>query len=139
MTFVDRFFGGTFTGLQKAMDLTWRRNEAIVSNIANAETPGYAASSFQFEDSLRQAIDSKSGTTLAVSHPSHFPLSPVNIQSVTGEITKTADKTGIGDENSVNLEQEMLNLSENELVYETSAQLLQKKLSQLRFVIAGGQ
>lgn len=132
-------FDPTIQLLSKSLDLRAKNQQVILSNIANAETPGYAASSFQFEDSLRQAIDSKSGTTLAVSHPSHFPLSPVNIQSVTGEITKTADKTGIGDENSVNLEQEMLNLSENELVYETSAQLLQKKLSQLRFVIAGGQ
>ena len=50
-----------------------------------------------------------------------------------------ADQTGIGDRNGVNVDQEMLDLSENELMYETAAQLLQKKLSLLKHVISGGQ
>ena len=132
-------FDSTIHLLSKSLDLRAKNQQVILSNVANAETPGYTAASFQFEDALRQAIDSKEQKGLAVSHPAHFPLAPQNLQSVQGEIVHNPDQAGIGDNNTVNLDQEMLNLSENELVYETSAQLLQKKISQIRYVIAGGQ
>jgi flagellar basal-body rod protein FlgB len=76
---------------------------------------------------------------LANSHPDHIPIGPQDLESITGFVSRTAVQTGIGDENGVSVDEEMMALSENELLYETAAQLLKKKLGVIRYVISGGQ
>ena len=125
--------------LSKVLDLRSEKAQVISSNIANAETPGYSPSVFDFEKDLSSAIGKTNDLRLATSHNSHIPLNPANFNSVFGKVTQIPDKTGIGDENGVSIEEEMMALAENELLYETSAQLLKKKISLLKHVISGGQ
>jgi flagellar basal-body rod protein FlgB len=125
--------------LSKVLDLRATKAQVISSNIANAETPGFSPSRFQFEDELANAIGHKKGVKLTTSHEAHLPLGPSNFNSVTGKITIEEEQSGIGDDNNVSVDQEMMALSENELLYETSAQLLKKKITILKYVIAGGQ
>ena len=124
--------------LSKVLDLRATNEKIISSNIANAETPGYAPARFEFEKELRQALN-RNGFSLSTSNPAHIPTSAAGLDSVSGTVTQHPDKTGIGDKNGVNVDQEMLSLSENELMYETAAQILQKKIALLGFVIQGGQ
>lgn len=42
--------------LDKAMDASWLRNEAISNNIANADTPGYKRQDVNFEIQLAKAL-----------------------------------------------------------------------------------
>jgi len=124
--------------LQKSLDLRAKNQNFIAANIANAETPGYSAVKFQFEDALAQAIDGRrQGLPLAVTNPGHIATGATNIAGVEGVVTEVRDHTGIGDKNSVDVDAEMLELSKNELMFETSAQLLQKKIGLLRYVIDG--
>ncbi len=125
--------------LSKVLDLRAEKAQVISANIANAETPGYSPSVFNFEQDLSNAIKRSSTLALDTSHSNHINLGPVGFNSVVGKISKVADKTGIGDENGVSVEQEMIALSENEILYETSAQLLKKRISLLKHVISGGQ
>ncbi len=125
--------------LSKVLDLRAQKAQVISANIANAETPGYAANRFDFEEDLARALGSRDAMSLTTSHATHIPLGPSNFNTVTGKIVTIRDQTGIGDKNSVQLNQEMLELSENELLYETAAQLLKKRLSLLNHVISGGQ
>ncbi len=124
--------------LQKVMDLRSANQSIIAANIANAETPGYAVRKFEFENELQQVLH-KQGGRLRTTHSNHIPLGASNISSVTGTITEVKDKTGIGDENSVNVDREMISLSENELLYETAAQILKKKLGMLKYAISEGK
>ncbi len=125
--------------LSKVLDLRAQKAQVISANIANAETPGYAANRFDFEEDLAQAIHTGKGFRLTTSHAAHIPLGPTNFNSVSGKIVTVKDKTGIGDKNNVKVNQEMIDLSENELLYETAAQLLKKKLTQINYVVSGGQ
>ena len=125
--------------LGKVLDLRAEKAQLISTNIANAETPGYKASHFEFEEDLARAMGNQNGLRMTTSNPRHMPLSPGSFASVGGKVVFDEDKTGIGDENSVKVDQEMLDLSENELYYETAAQLLKKKLTMLKYVISGGQ
>ena len=125
--------------LSKVLDLRAQKAQVISANIANAETPGYSANRFDFQEDLAQAIHTGKGFKLTTSHSAHIPLGPTNFNSVTGKIVTVMDKTGIGDKNNVKVEQEMLDLSENELLYETAAQLLKQKITQLNYVVSGGQ
>ncbi len=55
-----------------------------------------------------------------------------------GTLTTRRDTTGLGDENSVSTDQEMIRLSENQLLYEAAVTMLNKKLSLLKYVTNGG-
>ena len=124
--------------LRKSLDLRAKNQNFIAANVANAETPGYSAVKFQFEDALASAIDGRrQGLALATTNPGHIATGAQEIADVDGITTEVRDNTGIGDKNSVDVDAEMLELSKNELMFETSAQLLQKKLGLLRYVIAG--
>jgi flagellar basal-body rod protein FlgB len=124
--------------LHKVLDLRADKEKVIASNIANSETPGYAPSRFQFEEELQQAVN-KGSFSLKTTHASHIPVAPRDLEGVSGRIVKDRDATGIGDQNGVSLDQEMLALAENELLYETAAQLLGKKLTLRKYIIQGGQ
>lgn len=130
-------FDTTMRLLQKVLDLRSTNQEIIGANIANAETPGYATQSFSFEDQLKSAM-SESGLRPVSTHPSHFPLTPTSLDQVSGTVSIKRDNTGIGDENSVSTEQEMIKLSKNEIMYETATTMLNKKLSLLKYTINGG-
>ncbi len=125
--------------LSKVLDLRAEKAQVISSNIANAETPGYSPSVFDFEQDLRSAIKRTGTVDLKTSHNNHISLGPAGFDSVTGKIRKVPDQSGIGDENGVSVDQEMIALSENQILYETSALLLKKRISLLKHVISGGQ
>ena len=124
--------------LTKVLDLRSANQKIIATNIANAETPGYSKKVFEFEQELQQAMSAQPGT-LATTHSRHIPLAPADINSVTGKVREIKDKTGFGDENGVNVDMEMIALSENELLYETAAQLLKKKFTMLSYVVQEGK
>ncbi|MFT5698041.1 MAG: flagellar basal-body rod protein FlgB [Desulforhopalus sp.] len=125
--------------LSKVLDLRATKAQVISSNIANAETPGFSASRFQFEDELANALGNKKGIQLQTSNKAHIPLGPGNFHNISGKIILDEEQSGIGDDNNVSVDMEMMALSENELLYETSAQLLKKKITLLKHVISGGQ
>lgn len=131
-------FDDTTTLLQKSLDLRSSNQRVIAGNIANAETPGYAPARFEFEQELKAAI-SGSGPSLNTTHSRHLSMNSENVSQVEGKIVRSPDNTGIGDNNGVSVDQEMITLSENQIMYETAAQLLKKKLSLLKYVVQGGQ
>ncbi len=124
--------------LQKVLDLRSAKQTIIASNIANAETPGYSRKVFKFETALQTAINKPAGT-IRTTHAKHFPLGSTDLNTVTGTVTEIHDNTGIGDKNGVSVDMEMIELSENELLYETVAQLLKKKLGMLNYAIQEGK
>lgn len=131
-------FDNTTSLLQKSLDLRSTNQRVIASNIANAETPGYAPARFEFEKQLQTAL-SDSQPNLETTHSGHLNARSASVSDIKGTITHSPDDTGIGDNNGVNVDEEMIALSENQIMYETAAQLLKKKLSVLKYVVQGGQ
>jgi flagellar basal-body rod protein FlgB len=125
--------------LGKVLDLRAQKAQVISANIANAETPGYSAQRFDFEEDLALALRAGGGMRLTTSHSAHIPLGPANFLAVSGKVVTVQDETGIGDKNSVKVNQEMIDMSENALLYETAAQLLKKKMTLIGHVLSGGQ
>lgn len=125
--------------LAKILDLRASKAQVIAANIANAETPGFAPSRFTFEEDLAQALNQTQGVRLTASHPGHINPGAGSFHTVTGKVVVEKDQPDIGDRNGVSVDQEMLDLSENALLYETAAQLYKKKTTMLKHVISGGQ
>ena len=112
-----------YLAAKKALDAVALRQEAIASNIANLETPGYKrldlAPSFQAE--LERACATGDGQQICALQPSLAP-------------DLTAAPTG-RDGNTVNLENEMSQLNQNALVHGLETQLVSNMLMRLRMAI----
>ena len=130
-------FDTTMRLLNKVLDLRSKNQEIIGANIANAETPGYAAQTFTFEDQLHSAM-TDSGLHSVTTQPNHIPLTPNSLEQVNGTVAATRDKAGIGDQNTVSVDQEMIKLSENEILYEAAVTMLNKKMALLKYAANGG-
>ncbi len=131
-------FDSTLQLLQKVLDLRSQNQQIISSNIANADTPGFSPTELHFEDELQSAIQGNSLKAVNT-HPNHIPLAPSNVANVSGTLVRKADNTGIGDENGVSVDQEMITLAENQILFEAAAQTLKKKLSILKYVVQDGK
>jgi len=132
-------FDSTIQVLDKALEMRSRKLEVISANIANAETPGYARLRMDFEEALKESASqggADSGTGQRATHPRHMTTGGGgSIQSVQGHFYRQMDQNGIGDNNNVSLEREMVDLSENQIRYEAAIRMLSKKFNMLKQVI----
>ncbi|MSN25422.1 MAG: flagellar basal body rod protein FlgB [Geobacter sp.] len=138
---IDGLFNTTVGLLGKSVDLRAKNQNLIASNIANAETPNYVPKSLAFEDELQGALKSekRGGSTPAVTNPRHIPIRGAggNLQSVSGKVIETPASTPGKDGNSVELENEMGKMTENQIMFNASVQMLNKQFEGLRSAIKG--
>ena len=129
---VEKLFDRTVPALQRTMDLTYKRNQAIASNIANAETPQYRAIDIDFAGELKKAFKMDSaGDELAKTNPGHMDLSG------SSQAHFVSDYSGVtrSDGNNVDLDIQMGKMVRNSGKYSLSASLVRKKLQMLRIAI----
>jgi len=110
---------------KKMLDATVLRQEAITSNIANLETPNYKRLEIapSFSSDLRQAIASKN---------------PAQIESLRPHlIVDNAAVSSKRDGNTVQLEDELLQLNQNYVEHTLETQLVSGALLRLRMAITG--
>lgn len=128
-------FDTTVRLLDKLLELRVQKHQSIASNLANAETPGYSRLRMDFEDQLRELVVG-SETGQRVTHPRHIgSLSRQEIESFQVNTFREKDHSGVGDSNNVNLAQEMVDLSVNQIRFEAAIQSINKKFSMLKHVI----
>jgi flagellar basal-body rod protein FlgB len=94
------------------------RRQASEDAVANMETPGYLANRVDFEDQLASAIESGDPT------------------SATPTITKTTD-AALPTGNNVQVDQELMGLSDTELRQQLLVEAVNAKFRLLRTVIVG--
>lgn len=124
---IDGLFESSNYATSKALlDMTAARHEAIAGNIANVHTPGYQRTdvSETFMDKLQAAISKQDVAGL---------LELGEIELVKPEGFEAQDASG----NNVNLEKEMMFLSENAFAYQMNAQLVSSSLRRLETAITG--
>lgn len=132
----SNFIDNTGVLLKKTLDLRAQNQKIIASNIANAQTPGYKAKRLEFETSLRQAVDGN-GQGLTVTNPQHITTSGSSIDRVQGKVREITGADSIGDGNTVDVDQEMVLMAKNQLMFEASVQLLSKKMAIIKYVVQG--
>ena len=132
-------FGGTMPVLEKVLDLRTQKHNLIISNVANMDTPQYKTFDLIVEEEIKKTMENESTVAMAKTQPGH--ILPKREQS--GNIKKMdADYSELSlrnDGNSVDIDKEMANLSENSLIYNATAQILAKKFKGLKNVIQGGR
>ena len=139
----EGIFSGTVNLLGKSIDLRAKNQTLIASNIANAETPNFTPKTLVFEQELQGALKNRQSVqhTSSSPHARHIPLhgggSGNSVQSVSGQVVETPSKTPGKDGNSVELENEMGRMAENQIMFNASVQMLNKKFDGLRTAIKG--
>lgn len=126
----------TMQALATALNFRQMREKLITSNIANAETPGYKAKRLEFEDALAKALDFEKTNSLKVSDEKHFNVGGGGFDNLEPEVFE--DPNGIVSENgnTVDRDAEMARLAENEVLYNASVQLLNKKLALRKYILS---
>lgn len=112
-----------FLLLEKTLDSCTLRHKVIANNITNVDTPGFKGSRVIFEEKLKKALRSN-------------PL-PSNIEEIKPELIWDTESTLREDLNNVDIEREMVRLSENALRYNIYAQILITKLGVIKAAIQG--
>jgi flagellar basal-body rod protein FlgB len=141
---IDGIFSGTVDLLGKSVDLRAKSQNLIASNIANAETPNYVPKTLAFEQELQGALKNRQSGQRSSSapHARHIPVrgggANSSLQSVSGKVIETPAKTPGKDGNAVELENEMGRMAENQVMFNASVQMLNKKFEGLRSAIKGG-
>jgi flagellar basal-body rod protein FlgB len=114
-----------YLGAKRMLDATMARHDAISANIANAETPRYQrvdlAPSFRAE--LQSAIAGRDTARLGSIRP-----------QIAKDSLALADNR---DGNTVNLERELVELSQNTLEGTVQTRLVTSALTKLRMAITG--
>ncbi|WP_341877178.1 flagellar basal body rod protein FlgB [Defluviitalea saccharophila] len=110
--------------LEKALDASWLRNEAISNNIANADTPGYKRKDVEFEKYLQDAV--------AFNKPVH----KINMKDIQPKIvTENSSLQTRIDENNVDIDIEMTELAKNSIKYNTLISIVSKKFKGINNVL----
>jgi flagellar basal-body rod protein FlgB len=102
--------------LEQYMDLLSARQKLVVSNVANADTPGYKTKDLDFQAEFRNMIDGTSPQAVEVSG------------------LKTRN-----DGNNVSLDRETRLLAENSLRFTLASNLLRSEIRAVRSAIQGGK
>ncbi|MHB1126192.1 MAG: flagellar basal body rod protein FlgB [Bacillota bacterium] len=134
----------TIVALEKSLDAAALRQRSIANNIANVNTPGFKKSGVTFEENLKAALgeslDTGTRLSLARTNPRHLSVgSNGDLRELKPELQQDLTTSMRPDGNNVDIDEEMLNLSMNNLNYQMTVQQLNERLGILRFVITGGR
>ena len=114
-----------YLGAKRMLDATVVRHDAIAANIANAETPHYQRVDLAptFREELQRALGSQD---------------PARLASVQPRVAVDAQATAVNrDGNTVNLERELVELSQNTVENAVQTQIVSASLAKLRLAITG--
>jgi|TARA_B110000438_G_C15729924_1_gene613774 flagellar basal-body rod protein FlgB len=120
--------------LKKNLDFQSERNLLISSNITNMNTPGYKAKDLNFKDQLQDAIDLGNQLSVRTTDKNHMGPSKKSLKSLEPDIFEEKDAAR-SDGNNVNIDKEMIKLSENQIMYNATIQIMAKRGSTLRSAI----
>lgn len=120
------FQGDTFQLAQKLLDYTTLRQQAIASNIANAETPGYHRLDVapDFQAALKAHMDAGDIST------SFDQIKPQLSEDLTARSIRP-------DGNTVEMERELLVMNQNAVQHEYLTEIVSYNLKQLKMAISG--
>ena len=118
----------------KALVIRADRQRVIASNIANADTPGYAGRDINFKEAMSAALGGNSlsltaaaptdGTQSGMTNPRHIPLASSTSSLGADKLGYTAQTQPAMDGNSVDMDQQRANFADNSVRYEATLRFI---------------
>lgn len=125
-------FMGSIEQLRAGLDYHLQRHNVLVSNLAQAETPGYKPHDLarsEFQGAMTVALKGTSGDHLGVGTEGRAQFNVIE------------DESGIAgaDGNSVDIDREAVKISTNQMRYDMLAQLASSELATLEWAATDGK
>ncbi|PKO15719.1 MAG: flagellar basal body rod protein FlgB [Chloroflexi bacterium HGW-Chloroflexi-10] len=108
------------------------RQQLISRNIANVDTPGYKAQQLDFENVLQKSLKTGNELPMAVSHNAHLASPVRNLMG--NEVSLRPGGSLRADQNNVDIDTELLQMSEAGIQYQAVSQSISKKLALLQAI-----
>ncbi|CAN1552211.1 FlgB Flagellar basal body protein [Rhabdaerophilaceae bacterium] len=130
----------TFSALKQRMRFLQSRQKVLSENVANADTPGYKPKDIaqigidpatRGSDAARRLQTAYSSTGLQTTNAMHISGGMKGAGTVDRGATYETRPSG----NAVNLEDEMLKVSQNQIDFQTAANLYQRGLATLKIAL----
>lgn len=116
--------------LNRAVNFQWTKQQALLNNISNAETPNYKVKYVTFEEALRSSI-----------RQAAQPGSPVSMRSaISGSIPVihvARDESARMDENGVNVAEQSIEMVRNAYQMQYTYRAINSDMSRLMTAIRG--
>jgi flagellar basal-body rod protein FlgB len=110
----------TLDALQGYLKVVTERQQMIVSNMANVDTPGYHTKDLDFQTAMRQVMDGNDSV--------HMELASMELQGLPER----------PDGNNVNIDRESLMLSQTQLQFQLGIQLVKREFNNALTAIKEG-
>ena len=127
-------FDATLSALEKNLDVRSKKHNLIVSNVANMDTPHFKPFDFVVEEAMAKLLPNKADVRLKTTNSGHLSLSSRGSDSQLTDRTLNIKQQ----DEEVNIDKVMSDLSQNTIVYNASVQILSKKLNLIKDAISGG-
>lgn len=107
------------------------RQRIIADNVANNDTPGFKARTVRFEDQLRQALNGTPAT--------RAPDGTALLQAVPPKVEVPENLVARMDQSSVDLDRELLAMTETTMRYNAVARAMSERLALYRTILSDGR
>ena len=127
----------------KALVLRAERQRVIASNIANADTPGYAARDINFKEAMNEATGASaqsltpSVSSDGTSDPRHIALQASTASLGSTALRYTTQSQPAMDGNSVDMDRERANFVDNSVRYEATLRFINGQAKTILSAIQG--
>lgn len=121
----------------KVMDLQLKRQNVVMSNVANVRTPNYKRRTLDFEQEIQSALDLDARGRLSRTNEGHMP-STFDPNSFEGDWDKKFVPRQAHGEDRVDLDKEMALMAKTSLQYNALSTVIKGNFDGIRTIITEG-
>ncbi|GFM34834.1 flagellar basal body rod protein FlgB [Desulfovibrio subterraneus] len=123
---------------EKVLDMQLKRQNVVMSNLANLKTPGYKERTLEFEEDLQKALNLDAQGKMTRTAGSHMPA-VFNPDNFGPEWDKVFKPRVVHGEDQVDIDKEMAKMAKNNMRYNALATILKGNFEGLNKIITEGQ
>ncbi len=123
---------GALSLAERGIGYHLRRHQLLVSNLANARTPGYVPRELRFREALEAA------GALSRTHAGHR-AGAAGAAATEADVYQDAVITPAPDGNAVSMERQLAKLSANSLRFRATSELVSRRMALLRYAANNGK
>lgn len=127
---------GRLETLSSALQLRAQRQQILASNIANVDTPGYIARDIDFNAALQDAMTGSAAPGMANTHAGHRVITSRD-GLIGNPLAYTVQTQPSFDGNSVDLDQQRANFTDNAIRYESTLRFINGHVKTMLSAITG--
>jgi flagellar basal-body rod protein FlgB len=124
--------------LERSLDASLMRQNAIANNIANVDTPNFKRSEVRFESILKNELQKTNSKFIGFrSDPRHLPIGQPSFMNIRPQTIMDGSSVINNNLNNVDIDYEMSQLAKNTLAYNVLTQQLNSEFRKMKLVLEG--